>query len=178
MASAHSLAPSPSLHKFAPLHASGSPLYTVLLTVSVVLLLLCALGMHFLIKYALKCSRCTDMDLEGEIDSQMLGKKQANVSKVELKSLPVAVYKTEASKLPWLASSAMKEKTTQCAICLSNFKDGEKMRVLPQCSHEFHVACIDAWLCNHPNCPTCRQELTNQAAASRCDYSSLRYCQY
>uniref|UniRef100_A0ACD5T9W1 Uncharacterized protein n=1 Tax=Avena sativa TaxID=4498 RepID=A0ACD5T9W1_AVESA len=44
-----------------------------------------------------------------------------------------------------------------CAICLGEFVDGEKVRVLPRCGHGFHVRCVDAWLVSHGACPTCRR---------------------
>ncbi|KAH6827248.1 hypothetical protein C2S53_000768 [Perilla frutescens var. hirtella] len=43
-----------------------------------------------------------------------------------------------------------------CAICLCEFEDGEELRTLPECSHSFHVACIDMWLYSHWSCPMCR----------------------
>lgn len=44
----------------------------------------------------------------------------------------------------------------ECPICLSEFEEGDELRILPQCMHSFHVACIDMWLYLHPNCPMCR----------------------
>ncbi|KAH9672168.1 hypothetical protein KPL70_017623 [Citrus sinensis] len=43
-----------------------------------------------------------------------------------------------------------------CAVCLGDFKEGEQVRVLPECLHLFHVPCIDMWLSSHSNCPLCR----------------------
>lgn len=43
-----------------------------------------------------------------------------------------------------------------CAICLCEFEDEEELRTLPECSHSFHVACIDMWLYSHWSCPMCR----------------------
>ncbi|KAM0941325.1 putative transcription factor C2H2 family [Dioscorea sansibarensis] len=43
-----------------------------------------------------------------------------------------------------------------CTVCLSEFRDGEAVRVLPECKHCFHVACIDMWLQSHYSCPMCR----------------------
>lgn len=43
-----------------------------------------------------------------------------------------------------------------CAICLCEFEEGEELRTLPECSHSFHVACIDMWLYSHWSCPMCR----------------------
>ncbi|CAA0807041.1 RING-H2 finger protein ATL80 [Striga hermonthica] len=47
-------------------------------------------------------------------------------------------------------------KLADCAICLAEFAAGEEIRVLPQCGHAFHVACIDTWLGSHSSCPSCR----------------------
>ncbi|RLN42081.1 putative RING zinc finger domain superfamily protein [Panicum miliaceum] len=45
----------------------------------------------------------------------------------------------------------------ECAICLSEFAPKEEIRVLPQCGHGFHVACVDTWLGAHSSCPSCRR---------------------
>nr|XP_023895802.1 E3 ubiquitin-protein ligase ATL31-like [Quercus suber]POE56988.1 e3 ubiquitin-protein ligase atl6 [Quercus suber] len=51
--------------------------------------------------------------------------------------------------------------TLECAVCLGEFEDNEKLRLLPKCSHAFHPDCIDAWLASHVTCPVCRAKLTN-----------------
>ncbi|KAG5035588.1 hypothetical protein AAZX31_04G164800 [Glycine max] len=43
-----------------------------------------------------------------------------------------------------------------CAVCLENFKVGDVCRLLPNCSHSFHVQCIDSWILQTPVCPICR----------------------
>lgn len=54
--------------------------------------------------------------------------------------------------------------TGDCAICLTEYVNGDEIRVLPQCGHGFHVDCIDKWLGSHSSCPSCRQVLV----ISRC----------
>uniref|UniRef100_A0A7N0VGS1 RING-type E3 ubiquitin transferase n=1 Tax=Kalanchoe fedtschenkoi TaxID=63787 RepID=A0A7N0VGS1_KALFE len=48
---------------------------------------------------------------------------------------------------------------TECSVCLSEFEEGEKLRLLPKCSHAFHLPCIDMWLESHSNCPLCRANI-------------------
>ncbi|XP_009787127.1 E3 ubiquitin-protein ligase Os04g0590900-like [Nicotiana tabacum] len=48
---------------------------------------------------------------------------------------------------------------TDCSVCLSEFQDDESLRLLPKCSHAFHVMCIDTWLKSHSNCPLCRANI-------------------
>ncbi|KAF9674751.1 hypothetical protein SADUNF_Sadunf10G0159500 [Salix dunnii] len=51
-----------------------------------------------------------------------------------------------------------------CAICLSEFEEGEELRILPECLHSYHVECIDMWLHSHTNCPMCRTDATPSPA--------------
>lgn len=45
---------------------------------------------------------------------------------------------------------------SECAVCLSDFQENESLRLLPKCSHAFHLPCIDTWLKSQSNCPLCR----------------------
>nr|ABK23755.1 unknown [Picea sitchensis] len=62
-----------------------------------------------------------------------------------VESLPVFEYKAQSFK-----------EALECAICLSEFEDNEKARLLPNCKHSFHVDCIDMWFRSHSTCPICR----------------------
>lgn len=48
--------------------------------------------------------------------------------------------------------------STECSVCLSILEDGEIVRVLPNCKHNFHSECIDKWLSTHSTCPICRTD--------------------
>lgn len=54
-----------------------------------------------------------------------------------------------------------------CSVCLSEFEDGDGLRLLPKCSHAFHVACIDTWLRSHTNCPLCRAPVLDAGGGGR-----------
>ncbi|GMI77829.1 hypothetical protein like AT1G72310 [Hibiscus trionum] len=47
----------------------------------------------------------------------------------------------------------------ECAVCLCELVEGEKARLLPKCSHGFHVECIDMWFQSHSTCPLCRNPI-------------------
>ncbi|PON52552.1 43kDa postsynaptic protein [Trema orientale] len=81
-------------------------------------------------------------------------------------TLPVTHFK-EKNK------GATNKKSTECSVCLGEFKDGEQLkgeqlRHLPTWSHSFHVSCIDAWFLNHSNCPLCRREIHNPKLENEC----------
>ncbi|KAJ4959711.1 hypothetical protein NE237_019621 [Protea cynaroides] len=46
-----------------------------------------------------------------------------------------------------------------CAVCLCEFSEQDKLRLLPFCSHAFHINCIDTWLLSNSTCPLCRGSL-------------------
>lgn len=46
-----------------------------------------------------------------------------------------------------------------CAVCLSEFSEQDKLRLLPLCSRAFHIDCIDTWLQSNSSCPICRAVL-------------------
>jgi hypothetical protein len=49
---------------------------------------------------------------------------------------------------------------TQCSICQDIMLQGEQIRTLRACSHEFHHACIDNWLLRRSVlCPMCRHDI-------------------
>ncbi|XP_058104058.1 RING-H2 finger protein ATL52-like isoform X2 [Magnolia sinica] len=50
---------------------------------------------------------------------------------------------------------------TDCSVCLNEFQEDERLKLLPKCSHAFHLHCIDTWLKSHSNCPLCRASIVS-----------------
>ncbi|KAE8676697.1 putative Plastid division1 [Hibiscus syriacus] len=76
-----------------------------------------------------------------------VGSKGLDSSIIE--TIPIIVYATGSSYFPPL----------ECAVCLSEFENDDRTRVLPKCKHTFHVDCIDMWFYSHSNCPLCRAQV-------------------
>ncbi|CAO2190249.1 unnamed protein product [Urochloa humidicola] len=57
-----------------------------------------------------------------------------------------------------------KQQQQECAVCLGDFGDGERLRLLPPCRHAFHIDCIDAWLHATATCPLCRAAVVDVVA--------------
>jgi len=75
----------------------------------------------------------------------------AACSPVGLDAAAIASYPKVA-----FSSRAAADADAMCSICLSEYRDGEMLRVMPECRHGFHVACLDAWLRRSASCPVCR----------------------
>lgn len=89
--------------------------------------------------------------------------KQKGLNKKSLQSLPTLSFSSGCQTDQAATISG------ECAICLGEFAEGERVRVLPPCGHGFHVACIDMWLGAHPSCPSCRSiPVVPAAPPSRC----------
>ncbi|KAI9113686.1 hypothetical protein K1719_014937 [Acacia pycnantha] len=122
----------------------------VVMVLSVLLCaLICSLGLNSIIRCALRCSNLV-VNVEPAAAGNNPPARLANtgVKKRALKTFPTVNYSAEL-KLPGL--------DTECVICLSEFNNGERVRILPKCNHGFHVKCIDKWLSSHSSCPKCRQ---------------------
>eukprot|EP00252_Welwitschia_mirabilis_P010872 TRINITY_DN24485_c0_g1_i1.p1 TRINITY_DN24485_c0_g1~~TRINITY_DN24485_c0_g1_i1.p1 ORF type:complete len:184 (+),score=13.50 TRINITY_DN24485_c0_g1_i1:102-653(+) len=55
-----------------------------------------------------------------------------------------------------MRESVASQEENECAICLVEFEDGDKVCFLPNCGHCFHKHCISQWIACQASCPTCR----------------------
>ncbi|KAL5974783.1 hypothetical protein ACLOJK_031454 [Asimina triloba] len=117
----------------------------VIILAALLCALICALGLNSIVRCALRCGR--RIAAPGEAAAARLA--STGLKKRALRQIPVAVYGQMGVNIP----------ATDCPICLGEFVDGEKVRVLPKCNHGFHLRCIDTWLSSHSSCPTCRHSL-------------------
>ncbi|KAF2305772.1 hypothetical protein GH714_008139 [Hevea brasiliensis] len=125
----------------------------VIILAALLCALICALGLNSIVRCALRCSRRFAFETPDEAAARLAA---TGLKKSALRQIPVVIY----------GAAGIHIIATDCAICLGEFMDGERVRVLPKCSHGFHVRCIDPWLGSHSSCPTCRQSLLEQPAAS------------
>jgi hypothetical protein len=73
----------------------------------------------------------------------------AGVEQAFIDTLPVFCY----GSIRGLKDSA------DCAVCLNEFGEEDRLRLLPKCKHAFHLECIDTWLLSNSTCPLCRRSL-------------------
>ncbi|KAK4767586.1 hypothetical protein SAY86_015336 [Trapa natans] len=78
-----------------------------------------------------------------------------------IRSIPFFQYRSGGKQ------SRDQDSYSECAVCLNEFQENEKLRAIPNCNHVFHIDCIDIWLQNNANCPLCRTSISaHQMAAT------------
>lgn len=110
--------------------------------------------LHLLIRFLMRPQNRDPDDLEsvtalqGQLQ-QLFHLHDAGVDQSFIDTLPVFHYKAIIGlKNPF-----------DCAVCLCEFEPEDRLRLLPKCSHAFHMECIDTWLLSHSTCPLCRASL-------------------
>lgn len=98
-------------------------------------------------------------------DGQMQPSQQVGLNESLIKSIAVCKYKKSDGLIDGV----------DCAVCLSEFQENESLRLLPKCSHAFHLPCIDTWLRSHPNCPLCRANVISLTPLPLQSNSSTHY---
>ncbi|CAL4967691.1 unnamed protein product [Urochloa decumbens] len=128
----------------------------------------------FVIRCCLKWNRGSLSDSAGHVARH--GRRRRATSGTSISSLPVSgAAPTEVRGLEEAIIQALPTfryrkavknaadpgaTTSECAVCLGEFEDEERVRMLPACLHVFHVGCIDTWLQGNANCPLCRAAIT------------------
>lgn len=112
--------------------------------------------LHLLVRFLLRPSNREPEDidsvtaLQGQLQ-QLFHLHDAGVDQSFIDTLPVFNYKS--------IIGGVKNNAFDCAVCLCEFEPEDKLRLLPKCSHAFHMDCIDTWLLSHSTCPLCRASL-------------------
>ncbi|XP_073137789.1 probable E3 ubiquitin-protein ligase ATL44 [Henckelia pumila] len=120
---------------------------TSMLIIMAVLLfaLLFAFGLNLIVRCGMR-QLIDDGSGSPQQSAACMGLKKRTLSRIS-----VDVYSS--------STGISKGSSSECPICLGEFVDGERVRVLPICGHGFHMCCIDKWLLSHSSCPNCRASL-------------------
>ncbi|XP_021289955.1 RING-H2 finger protein ATL52-like [Herrania umbratica] len=140
---------------------SGSFLTPLMISLAgVVASTLAIVAYHLLlVKY---CARRADEDARNpSIPTQDEG-FATGVEHKMLETIPILSFSREKVK-------EFRTDQSECVVCLGELEEGERVRLLPNCRHFFHVPCVDNWFLAHSSCPICRTSVavtTDSSVAS------------
>jgi hypothetical protein len=109
----------------------------------------------------------TSMFGDGEIAGRIM-EAQSRRSSRPSRGVTGSILDGTTEEVTWSQElhSQLRIEQTECTVCLANFQEGERIRLLP-CNHVFHSACIDEWLGRDAHCPLCRFDLRSQSSRGR-----------
>lgn len=58
-----------------------------------------------------------------------------------------------------LRQAARADEENVCPVCQERYTEGQALRRITHCAHDFHKACIDEWLNQNVHCPVCRHDI-------------------
>ncbi|KAF8378314.1 hypothetical protein HHK36_029653 [Tetracentron sinense] len=143
--------------------SSGSRISPAILFIIVILALIFFISglLHLLVRFLIKkpsssstsqSSRYPEVSGSDALQrqlQQLFHLHDSGLDQAFIDALPVFLYKEiKGLKEPF-----------DCAVCLCEFSEKDKLRLLPLCSHAFHINCIDTWLLSNSTCPICRGAL-------------------
>jgi len=83
------------------------------------------------------------------------GVQGEGLTPTEIKELPCSI-------IPPKDEECDCSESCECAICITDMKSGDTMRLLPNCGHSFHKSCIDLWLLRRSDCPLCKRSVRKE----------------
>ncbi len=58
-----------------------------------------------------------------------------------------------------LRSAVVADEQSTCAICQETYTEGQAIRRITHCGHEFHINCLTPWFERNVHCPVCRYDI-------------------
>ncbi|CAI0458007.1 unnamed protein product [Linum tenue] len=126
----------------------------------------CCLNWHridILRRFSLSRGRAHEEALMGAHSPSAMERRGLEESVI--RSIPVFKYSKTEQEEKQGKSAPAGTCSVECAVCLNEFVEEEKLRRIPNCGHVFHIDCIDVWLQSNANCPLCRTSITSSTAA-------------
>ncbi|MCO5604531.1 hypothetical protein L7F22_058698 [Adiantum nelumboides] len=156
--------PSPSSYHY-PYRTSPPPT-----SVDTKVLLVLAASAVFLLPFVIATFACSRFSCRAASDHMNGGHNHSTASDLPpgrsfIHKLPILPFSADHLCIanPEVHSQGTLKNKPQntCAICISDYQQGELLKLLPACGHFFHKYCIDMWLFSHSTCPLCRLSLFN-----------------
>lgn len=108
-----------------------------------------ALGLHALVNALIRTQDEADLQ-----DAMRRSTEEAYSGGFSVPPVDEAVLRQVTKTSQFMQGDA----SGQCSVCLMDFEQGEALRQL-ECTHRFHMCCVDQWLFQSGQCPVCKHRV-------------------
>lgn len=129
-------------------HVNGRRLLLVLIFFTIIIVAVMYLYVHT-VCLARRLFGTTTTTASMSTEAQARAPRLSGLDAEAIGRLPVVLHR----------ASGTGSEASECSICLGNFEEEEKVKVLPECQHAYHSECVDKWLTEQSSCPLCRASL-------------------
>lgn len=103
--------------------------------------------------------------------SNNVGQSYEQLRNLEDYKIPLKKKLLKKIKVERFSRAEVREDYTQCSICLCEFEESDRVRVLP-CTHVYHRNCIDKWFDESVKCPVCNADIRDQLRKNNTKHKS------
>ncbi|CAN8284674.1 unnamed protein product [Cochlearia groenlandica] len=128
-------------------HGSSKILLVTIISFSIIIIIV--FTYHLYDRFVLRRRRGSSSAFQDGLSNVTHPPPKHGLDALTMASLPTFVVEVNAVDLV----------SKECTVCLSLFEEKDRVRMLPNCKHVFHVACVDTWLTTQSTCPICRSEV-------------------
>lgn len=130
-------------------HLYGRRLALLLIFFSIIIIAIFFLYVHSVCFARRVASAAAEAGASSSVGSRPTS-RSSGLDAATIGSLPIFLHRS---------SGGSGSEQSECSICLGDFQEEEKVKVLPECQHAYHCECVDKWLSEQSSCPLCRASL-------------------
>jgi hypothetical protein len=89
-----------------------------------------------------------------------------NLNSYDLESVIVRPTQQQIDRATTLRAATVGDESESCSVCQERYTEGQALRVIHHCHHQFHKDCVDRWFERNVRCPVCRHDVRVPNASS------------
>ena len=82
-----------------------------------------------------------------------------NLNSYDLESVIVRPTQQQIDRATTLRAAVAADESESCSVCQERYTEGQALRVIHHCHHQFHKDCVDRWFERNVRCPVCRHDV-------------------
>jgi len=101
----------------------------------------------------------TTSSLASSVFDTALVRALLNLGNYDLESVIVRPTPQQLNHATNLRAAVVADESESCSVCQERYTEGQALRVIHHCHHQFHKDCVDRWFERNVRCPVCRHDI-------------------